>query len=366
MPIKKIQLHNIRCFDQFLIEPGTGMNFIVGPNGSGKSTLLEAISILSTGRSFRASSLSHVIQKEKTEFTVNAHISTSQGVFNMGFQRGREHSSAVLSLNGKHDVKQSELAKIFPVKLLCVDNYQLLRDEPNERRALLDWGVFHVEHSFYPAWQQYQRLLKQRNAMLKAGAFGESLNIWTVQLAEVGEIIHEARGRFIEAWIPYLVDFFNKLLPGVLLSVEYRCGWAGGSFLRALDDHLQHDKRIGFTQTGPHRADLVVQLDSSLAKHRLSLGQQKLLVAGLHLSQAKLLMECAKKETIFLLDDLPAELDSLSQSKIGAVLSDLKAQTFISCVDEKSAMNFGQFESISMFHVEHQNTNWPEEYSLAL
>jgi DNA replication and repair protein RecF len=359
MPIKKIQLHQLRSFDTLAYEPGSQLNFIVGPNGSGKTTLLEAIYILSMGRSFRTSSLIHVIQNNADSFVVHAELTAEHtpGVFNVGFQRERRQAAPLIKINGKREGKIADLAKIFPVKLLCVDNYQLLRSEPQERRQLIDWGVFHVEHSFFPVWQQYHKLLKHRNTLLKNNAADSVLTFWTEQLVTAGEQLHLARVKFMQEWLPTLQVFMDKLLNFPGITVEYCCGWNTDSLEEAINNNIHQDRRVGYSQVGPHRADLNILVDGISAKQRLSLGQQKMLVTALHLSQASLLREKAQKETVFLLDDLPAELDNGAQQRIGAVLHDLKAQVFITCVDSQVVTPFAQFGEVKMFHVEHSQAD---------
>jgi len=357
MPIKKLQLHQFRHFEALTYTPGAKINFIVGSNGSGKTSILESVYILSTGRSFRSTSLAQAIYHKEKSFTIHAELTMKhvQSALNVGFQRQREQSAPAIKVNGRRETKIADLAKMFPVKLLQVDNYQLLRNDPQERRQMLDWGVFHVEHSFYPAWQQYQRLLKHRNMLLKTGATFQTLEFWSEQLITAAEEIHIARQAFMTSWQAVLKEFVCNMLKLKGISMEYYPGWANSDaegIAHALAKNLSQDQRLGYTQIGPHRADLVVKVEDIPAKQRLSIGQQKMLVTALHLSQAYLLMQQAQKETVFLLDDLPAELDSNAQQKIGGVLAQLDAQVLMTCVDSRIVKPFSEFSEVEVFHVE--------------
>lgn len=355
MPIKKLHLHHLRHFDSLIYEPGSKVNLIVGSNGAGKTSILEAVYILSTGRSFRTNTLLHAIQENAEGLTVYAELSMAhaQNILNIGFQRERNSATPLIKVNGKRETKISELAKSFPVKLLQVDNYQLLRNDSLERRQLLDWGVFHVEHSFHTGWQQYQRLLKHRNTLLKMGISASAMECWTEQLIVAGRQVHAARETFMLTWQEVLQDFIEKLLDLRGITVEYYPGWSKGDIAEVITNNFSNDSRVGHTQHGPHRADIVVTFQGIPAKQRLSLGQQKMLVVALHLSQAYLLMQKAKKETVFLLDDLPAELDNEAQRKTSIALRELDAQVLMTCVDKSVAQAFIGSAEVDMFHVEH-------------
>jgi DNA replication and repair protein RecF len=203
----------------------------------------------------------------------------------------------------------AELAAVLPVQIIDPEVHRLIEEGPGRRRRYLDWGVFHVEHDFVPSWQRYQQVLKQRNAALKARQSSGLVGIWDAELVRLGNIIHEARVRYLAQLAPTAVDIAQRLL-NLDLTIGYRAGWArDSSFAEALAASSSHDVEMGTTQVGPQRADLSLKLGGMPVKDRISRGQQKLLASTLLLAQLQLIVREHTVRPTLLLDDPAAELD---------------------------------------------------------
>jgi DNA replication and repair protein RecF len=199
----------------------------------------------------------------------------------------------------------------------------LIEEGPNRRRRFLDWGVFHVEHSFVEHWQRYQQALRQRNAALKARHGRPAVSAWDVELVRYGELLTDARGRYVELLAPVASSVAERLLD-LELVLAYRSGWPAGVDLRtALEGSFPRDQELGATQVGPHRADLSIRLQGTAVRDRVSRGQQKLLAAVLLLSQIKLFPQDSRAQPTLLLDDPAAELDS---GRLTALLDEVRSQ----------------------------------------
>jgi DNA replication and repair protein RecF len=205
----------------------------------------------------------------------------------------------------------AELAWVLPVQVIDPEIHRLIEEGPNRRRRFLDWGVFHVEHSFVEHWQRYQQALRQRNAALKARQGRGVVTVWDVELVRYGELITEARRRYVEQLAPVAASVAARLLD-LDLVLTYRPGWAADTELRAaLEASFGKDQEMGATHVGPHRADLAIRLQGAAVRDRVSRGQQKLLAAVLLLSQVKLFPQDSPALPTLLLDDPAAELDSV-------------------------------------------------------
>jgi len=188
--------------------------------------------------------------------------------------------------------------------------HKLLEEGPGRRRRFLDWGVFHVEPLFLQTWQRYHRALRQRNAALKQGVDQAAAAVWVKELSEAGELLAVQREGYIRRLAVPLEELGKRLL-GLTVGLAYHRGWAEGMRLEeAIGRDWERDRRLGATQHGPHRGDVVVKVEGQPAKDRVSRGQQKLLAAGLTLAQVVLQEENRSGTSALLLDDPAAELDS--------------------------------------------------------
>lgn len=355
MHITSLQIQSLRNLSQIAISPDSGLNCLIGPNGSGKSSFIEAIYLLGYGRSFRSSQLNRVIQHHAKELFVFAETQNLQGLHNkLGYSRDQLGKSR-MKLNGEPLNSMAELAALLPVLLLYSESYALFRDSPKARRKCLDWGMFHVEHSFYPLWKKAQKILAQRNALLKMGAHDNDINVWDLQLSEIGHAIHTLRESFVAQWWTIMEPILQALFSHDDMRLEYSPGWNIEIGLQqVLKNKQNRDRALGYTTAGPQRADIQIYIGDVLAQHVLSLGQQKLLVAGVMLSQGILLNQIANKSPILLLDDLPAELDETARYRISQIIHRLNSQIFLTAVDPHTLEPFLQTtKPTKMFHVEH-------------
>jgi DNA replication and repair protein RecF len=314
MSLARLQVTDLRCLQRINLDLDPRFTLISGANGSGKTSLLEAIHVLGRGRSFRTARVDHLIRRGQQRFIVfgeveSAGLRTAIGVEGeTGRLRAQVSGTPVTTL--------AELSLALPVQVIDPEVHKLIEDGPVYRRRFLDWGVFHVEHSFLLHWRRYRQVLKQRNAALRTGQSRELISLWDEDLTRSGEAIDAARRRYLEG----LRAEAAALVRGMLdrsLELGYQRGWGSGMTLReALEAGLPLDCERGTTGVGPHRADLRVKVDGQLAKDHVSRGQQKLLAAALLIAQIKLFPTQSHGQPSLLLDDPSAELDTLSLAKL--------------------------------------------------
>jgi len=141
-------------------------------------------------------------------------------------------------------------------------------------------------------------------------------------------------------------------LEGV--ELEVRRGWDSSMSLReALEKSVPSDRDRGFTQVGPHRADIRIRLGGRAASDNLSRGQSKLVLSALKLAQGKVLTELAATPPVCLVDDIVAELDQSHAERVCGLLADQGGQVFMTAVEQQSLRRFWPNEMFKMFHVEH-------------
>jgi DNA replication and repair protein RecF len=291
---------------------------ISGPNASGKTSLLEALYVLGRGRSFRTRRLEHLIRRGRERFTVFGEIDLPARRIPLGVEGRSEGIRA--RVGGAPAASLAELALIFPVQIIDPEVHKLIEEGPGRRRRFLDWGVFHVEPSFIPSWQRYQQSLKQRNAALKSGQPRAIVSAWDHELTKCALEITQARSAYLQRLMDMAQALARRLLGCELLLI-YRQGWSRElSFEEALIQCWKLDAERRVTQVGPHRAEIVIQLDGMTAKDRISRGQQKLLAAALLIAQIELFPADAAARPTLLLDDPAAELDD---THLGQLIAEL-------------------------------------------
>ena len=350
--LKKLSISKIRNLDSASLEPSPGFNLIYGENGSGKTSLLESIYILGRGKTFRSSSKAPIIQHKEDECVIFAELDDAQ---KLGFSRTRSGSQKSL-LGGEKATSRAELAQAFPLQMINADAFKILEGGPSARRAFLDWGVFHVEHQFVYHWRQAQKALLNRNSVLKnKAARPDEIKPWTHELCQFAEEIDRFRSVYAASLEDCLDGMLKVLLPLKGFSLNYFKGWDQTKSLEeVLARNIEKDSKYGFTSAGPHRADLKIQIGKDMASEVLSRGQQKLLVIAMKLSQAKILKSTSSKGCVFLVDDLPAELDSANKIKVLRILSELEEQVFITGIEKEQLYQPLQKEKeLKLFHVEH-------------
>jgi DNA replication and repair protein RecF len=351
--LRELRLENFRCFASAALQVEPGTSLIIGDNASGKTSLLEAIYFLGRGTSFRASRTNPLIR----------HGVGSASVFGIADFAGSPHrigvqaagASVEVRIDGQPRGSRADLAEVLAVQLLDPMAHELVQGAPEGRRRFLDWGVFHVEHEFLPAWQRYRRALQQRNAALRLGQRSAAL-AWDEQLLQYAELVDQTRKRFLEALEPLVQDSASRLL-GHRVSMEYWPGWArDSSFAESLARNLETDLNQGVTGSGPHRADLRITVDDRRARDSVSRGQEKLLVAALTVAQGKLVAAARGDRVILLVDEPAADLDQRHLALLVSELEQSGAQLFITCL-EQGVLPLAA--PAAMFHVKHGQVGPP-------
>ena len=243
----------------------------------------------------------------------------------------------------------SQVARALPVQVIDPSIHRILEEGSARRRRLIDWGVFHVKPQFLDSWRKYQRALAQRNSLIQSGAPDGSLAAWSSALISNAVGVQNDRAEYIQLLTPY----FEQLATGLLelpVTIRYRQGWpVEMSLADALEASRSRERRQRTTVVGPHRADVVIEVDGVIARKRVSRGQQKLLAAALILSQIQLRALYESEPVCLLLDDPAAELDVDNLGKLLSVVGATPAQVIVTSLVETC---FEQLPMRRSFHVE--------------
>ena len=355
MFLNSIEISKVRNLVAVNIDCHPKANIIYGANGSGKTSLLEAIFLLGRGKSFKHRDLRLVVNRGQDSLVVSGKVTrpNSDNAHQLGVMRSVKGAFEA-RCDGKNLSSAAQLASELPIQLVDAHSFSLLEGGPLQRRQFIDWGVFHVEHGYSDLWRRFQKALKQRNQLLRHGRIDEELlRLWSHELAPLNEMIAEQRKQYISQLQEFVSPVVNAFDGLGSVSLEYSQGWPEGqTIIDVLLEDMQRDIATGTTSHGAQRADIRVFVDGVAAADSLSRGQSKLLVYALKLAQAAHFQAVTGNSCVFLLDDLPAELDYENRKDVLSYLDYLECQYFVTGVDKKDFD--GIDEKLSrLFHVEH-------------
>lgn len=341
MTLRRLSVHNFRNLHAVDIELSPQLNIFYGDNGSGKTSILEAISTLSLGRSFRSRKFKTMINYDADAYTVFGRVNLNHDsselatVLPIGVQRDRQ-GAVLIKKGGQPCASAAELAEALPIRIMNGHSFSLLEGAPLVRRQFLDWLVFHVEHDFYPVWRNYEKCLKHRNSLLRRGKIDSALlTPWDRELIALAERLD----CFRQAAFDRLQPVFSRLIEGFegleKLSLRYYRGWdAEQDFGTLLDQTRTRDLELGYTLQGPHRADVRIMAGKTAAVDVLSRGQQKIVVSALLIAQGMVYTELRQRRCVYLIDDLPAELDEHFRHTLAGWLLAMGCQVFVTGVEK--------------------------------
>lgn len=333
--ITKLRLQNFRSYKDAAFKIGPGVNIIVGPNASGKTNLLEAVLVLARGSSYRAK------DPELMRFGSNwarLDADTADGTRVVKLQtQGPEKVSKTFEIDDQVLTRHMS-ARTLPVVLFEPNHLLLLNGSPDLRRSFLDDLLEQTRPGFAATRRHYRRVLTQRNTLLKKNPHNlhEQLFVWNIRLGELGGQIVRERVALIERFAGYAGDLYSSLAgKGHKVELSYQSRFAPEhyetSLLHKLESSIELDVARGFTAYGPHRDDLVVQIDGHPVQDAASRGETRTIVLALKIMELQLLEELRGQRPLLLLDDVFSELDTKRRHSLTTFLKD--HQTFITTTD---------------------------------
>ncbi|WP_133545992.1 DNA replication/repair protein RecF [Mesocricetibacter intestinalis] len=333
MAISRLIIENFRNLAAVDLEFDHGFNFLVGDNGSGKTSLLESLFYLGHGRSFKSTVTTRIIRYDQPHFILHGQIREQRHQWSVGLQKLRKEGNTIVKINGEDGNKISDLAHLLPMQIITPDGLNLLNGGPAYRRAFLDWGLFHHQPEFHAAWSGLNRLLKQRNAALQQNYDYAALKIWDMELAKLAHQVSRWRADYAEALRTEIEKTCRLFLPETEISIGFYQGWEKDrDYAQLLEHNFERDKAIGYTVSGPQKADFRFRANNLPVEDVLSRGQLKLLMCALRLAQGEHLMQQKNRHCIFLIDDFASELDENKRQLLAERLRNSQSQVFVTAI----------------------------------
>ena len=344
MHLARLNLVNFRAFRRLEIDLPAGPSLLVGANAQGKTTILEAVYLLAIAKSFRAENEREVVNWEAAstleQAAVDGLVQKEEGRTRIivGYQPHHRARGGTSDGAPIHSVRKevrvdgvrrtaAELVGLMNVVLFSAEDIRLVQGSPSVRRRYLDILISQSSPAYLRALQRYQKVLHQRNQLLKLirdrRARGSEMAFWDEQLVETGSLIVQQRAQTmavlaetarvtLQELTGGAEDLRLEYLPSVAPAAAEACSTA---FLKGLEGSREREIRLGSTALGPHRDDfqlLVNNVDMGVYSSR---GQARTLALTLRLAEAQYLT-AYKGEPLLLLDDILSELDERRRAQV--------------------------------------------------
>lgn len=353
MTLNTLEVRGLRNLTSLSLTLSPALNLLFGDNGSGKTSVLEAVHLLGLARSFRTQQARKLVQNGCSATTVFGRVEVGGIEHALGVEKQLD-GTGTIRIDGERQSSTARLAELLPLQLITPESHSLLSGEPRERRAYLDWGLFHVEHGFLEVWKRYRRHLEQRNAGLRSGTADNEMALWEQGLAASGEMVTSMRESHVAAITPVFERIYRGLVDDQPPRLVLRRGWPQEfSLQETLAKNRASERSAGYTMAGIHRADMRLVLPNGRdAADTLSRGQQKLAVCALRIAQMEYLQQARGLRCTLLLDDLPAELDTAKRAALMDSIARSQAQCLLTATD-RGLLDLTPWPDMAVFHVEH-------------
>ncbi|MFQ5967442.1 MAG: DNA replication/repair protein RecF [Acidimicrobiia bacterium] len=328
MKLGFIELTDFRSYRDCRIEPEEGTNVLVGLNAAGKTNFLEAVWYLSRGRSFRRVADEVLINDQASEFVVRARVDRSSGSSVLAVMTPRSGRRR-LEVNGKVVRGAGELTGHLHAVLFFPDDLDVVKRGPAGRREFIDEAAAQLWPAAAGDQSDYQRALRQRNALVKRlgrDAHNASLDVWDGRLSQAGGRVMARRAEAIGMLLGSVSGIYARLAGGeASVTSQYRSTWnerptntdsdqLAESLSEALLRAREIDRERRVTTVGPHRDDAGWLLNQRETRTHLSQGEQRTLALALRLATREAILHQTGEPPVMLLDDVFSELD-LSRAK---------------------------------------------------
>ena len=353
MVIRSLKLKNYRNYDLLDLPFDPKTNILYGDNAQGKTNILEALYLTGTTKSHRGTKdrdmiqfgheeahLETIVEKKGTCFQIDMHL--------------KKNSPKGIAIDKIPIRRAGELFGIVHFVFFSPEDLNIIKEGPAGRRRFIDLELSQLDRIYLSNLTNYNRIINQRNALLKdiyrQESLIETLDIWDMQLAAYGEKILKRRKEFICQVNEIISDIHYRLTGGKeRITLTYEQSTGNMPFEQALRKNRERDIRMKSTSVGPHRDDMCFLSNGDLDIRKFgSQGQQRTAALSLKLSEIELVKSIIKDTPILLLDDVLSELDKHRQNYLLDSIHDI--QTVITCTGLDEFVSH-RFSINRIFHI---------------
>lgn len=330
MYLKKISLFNYKNFSEASFDFNEKINCFVGKNGIGKTNVLDAIYQLAYGKSYFNPLAIQNIRHGEEFFVIDGEFE-KQGRNEQIVCSLKKGQKKILRRNGKIYDKFSDHIGFIPLVIISPADRDLIVEGSDTRRKFIDSVISQSDSAYLQQLIQYQKILVQRNALLKYFALNQTfenqtLAIYNERLDTLGHSIFKKRKAFLSDFIP-IFNSHHQAITGSAETVQlvYESQLEGNNLLALLEENLLRDRAAYYTTVGIHKDDLSFEIDHYPIKKFGSQGQQKSFLIALKLAQFEFVKRQCGEKPILLFDDI---FDKLDESRVGKIVEMVNQDTF--------------------------------------
>jgi len=346
MHLKTIEIKNFRNLRDVSLYFSPKVNIILGENAQGKTNLLEAIWLLSGNKSFRGAQDRELVSFNEQNYFIGGAFceDDEETVLKIGCDIKGEKPLKKVYRNGKTYKTARALLSAAGMTVFSPDDLEIIKSGPSVRRNYLDVLLCSLFPAYAKTLSRYNRIVMQKNALLKAQESRENIDIWNSQLALFGASVVKSRCELLKRLLPFAQkSFFEMAGEKESLDILYKCtvcedteiseSALAEKFLEKIEKNFYKEEAAQSCLYGPHRDDLTVLVNSKDARTFASQGQQRSAVLALLLAKTALIKNLSGKAPIVLLDDVMSELDKTRQKYLLEKIEDF--QVFITCCQDE-------------------------------
>ena len=348
MYLKSLHIKQFRNYIDQEVNFTTPKTVIVGNNAQGKSNLLEAVLLLATLRSHRVSKDRDLVRNGEAIAEIQAISQRSRSVESYPLElvmRMRASGKRTLNVNGVNQARHLDFLGNLNAVMFSSLDLDLVRGSPESRRNWLDTVLIQLEPIYINLLQQYNQVLRQRNALLKSikqrtiQYESQQMALWDAQLVTAGTRLIRRRSRLLQRLTPIARHWHQAISGGSeYLEIIYVPKFSFSpmdtvenvhqAFFEAISQKANIEQHQGTSLVGPHRDEVALMINNTPAREYGSQGQQRTLVLALKLAELELLESVIGEPPLLLLDDVLAELDLQRQDHLLNAIGD-RVQTII-------------------------------------
>ena len=333
MYIKELKLDHFRNYDGLELSFSKGANLFYGDNAQGKTNILEAIYFCGTTRSHRTSRDRELIRFDSEEAHLRMEMVKEDITYRIDMHLKKARAKGI-AINGVPIRRAQELIGLGHFIFFSPEDLGIIKRGPSERRRFLDMELCQLDKVYVSALSDYNRVLLQRNKLLKDLGFRpqdiDTLDIWDEQLVRYGCSLILSREKFVKKLREVILPIHGKLTGGrEEIVVSYEKNVPAEEFSESMKKSRERDLYLKSTEVGPHRDDLGFAVNGIDIRHYGSQGQQRSAALSLKLAEIELVRESTGDIPVLLLDDVLSELDTSRQHYLLDSIGDI--QTFITC-----------------------------------
>lgn len=339
MWVESVHLTDVRSYVDVQVDLAEGITTFIGRNGRGKTNFVEALGYVSTLRSHRVATSAPLIRSGAHHAVLRARIVDHGHRTDIDVALATDDAKRA-RINQSPVTRVRDILGILQTVLFAPEDLAIIKGDPGDRRHFVDDVIVQLRPAFAGVKADFDRVLKQRNALLKSArtvkrngthaTMMNTLEVWNEQLIDTGAAVIEERCRFLQHLQPFIEARYAHIADGAKARLAYTSAVTDGkpidreqlhdAFRGALDAKATEELDRGITLIGPHRDDVLIELNDLPAKGYASHGESWSLALALRLASVDLFQEQGRSP-VLILDDVFAELDVRRREQLAELVA---------------------------------------------